>query len=147
MVKLALIFCLLSNFSTAFAANVLPDGVRRLLGKQGVFFSTVDGKTAGDSGGGCTFMLETRSATQIVIESNTGTKAVANFAGAKRTRAAGEVYLTTYTGKRPGGSVCGDYTPLVSYEKTVSVKINAIEIRQNYRCGFSKTEIVEACRF
>lgn len=56
------------------------------------------------------------------------------------------VIKTTEHGRRPGGSKCGDITPMFGYKKLVEVGKNSITLREKYICGLSRVEEVAVCQ-
>lgn len=51
---------------------------------------------------------------------------------------------------RAGGDKCGDFGGAIRYKKTISLKNNAIQIEETFRCtfeGFKKYQLVSSCSF
>jgi len=128
--------------------SAVPQEISKLMNKLGVFISYVNGNVyKEDDGTPCQVIMNPYGGeSSIAIESRAYDLPVAHLDGAKKSVEDNTVYFkTNETGKRPGGSVCGDVTPLTSYSKTVEVSGNKLIIREKMRCLLSKTEIIQGC--
>lgn len=126
----------------------VPVEVKELMHKDGVMSATLDGEQTRDHGIHCQVVMNPYGGeSSISFDSNAYHNPVAHLDGARRYEKFGEVvYLTTSDGKRPGGSVCGDWDQLLKYNKLVRVKSNQVSIEEKYRCLFGgKTEYVVGC--
>src|SRR5690606_33171469 len=136
------------SFTFAAFAQVPPE-VARLLDRPGTYTSLYNGESyPNEDGGECTISMNPYGGdASIAINAATYFTPVADLDGAEvEYQADRVVYTLNDSGKRPGGSVCGDITPLLSYKKTVEVFENALFIKQKYRCLFGGSEeIVEGC--
>lgn len=132
---------------SAVAEAKLPTEIERLTNRPGLFTSVFNGKYTHDNGTNCTIEDDEFEVSSVRIKSFSYFLPVAHLVGASRRVSNGVVtYVTTENGKRPGGSVCGDYTPLTSYTKSVIVQNNSLTILQQYSCGFfERNEMVETC--
>lgn len=145
-ISLTLCACILP----LIAQSQLPTSIKNLMDKDGVFFSSFNDKVDEDETGTDCRIIQNPYGDEdsITIESVAYFAPVAHLEKAKliESRAGSETYLLDANGKRPGGSVCGDITPLLSYKKYVDVQDNSLSIRQEYRCLFSsKSIIVQKC--
>lgn len=134
------------TMSSAFAS--LPNEVASLVGKPGVFTSLYNGKSIeGETGSGCKIEEGQYGDSVVVIDSVSYFTPTADLEDAERSEKNGVVtFETTATGKRPGGSVCGDYSPLTSYKQTVIVTKKSVTLKQKFSCAiFDRSEIVETC--
>lgn len=145
-IKISLSLPLLFLATTAFAE--LPSEVSKFVGKEGQFVSLYNGKETAESGGSCKIKIHEFDKNTVSIEAGTYFSITADLEGATRSVAGNKVvvYKLKDHGKRPGGSVCGDFVPLTSYTKTLEVSENVMVVRQKYRCGFfDKNDIMEVC--
>lgn len=145
--KLTIALALLTSFA-AHASSGLPADINALVGKTGEFTSLYNGKTfEAENGGACSIEESEYGEGVVVIEAATHFKPSADLEGATKATSNGvTTYTTNSNGKRPGGSVCGDFSPLTSYKKTVIVTKNSLTIKQKYTCAiFDRNEIVETC--
>jgi hypothetical protein len=145
MTKLTFALIAIAISFSAFAE--IPSEIKSLLNRPGSFISIIDGKVKADEQGtNCDLRAEDSS---IEITSIAYFTPVAHLDKAKKEiqRDGTVVFTTTYSGRRPGGSVCGDTTPLLSYKQTVEVKGNTLVIREKFRCLLEgSTEIVQGCK-
>lgn len=145
MSKLSIAILAFSLSLSAFAE--IPNEIKNLMNRPGSFISIMDGKEiAHEHGTNCDIQGEDSS---IEITSVAYFTPVAHLDNAKKEtlRDGTLVLTTTSTGRRPGGSVCGDMVPLLSYKKTVEVKGNTLLIREKIRCLFEgSTEIIQGCK-
>lgn len=61
-----------------------------------------------------------------------------------------ETLLVSTNPDRAGGDKCGDFGGAIRYKKTISLKNNAIQIEETFRCtfeGFKKYQLVSSCSF
>lgn len=126
----------------------LPTEIARLTGKMGTFTSIYNGKSvAAETGTDCKIEENEYGEGSVAIDSVSYFTPTADLEGASKSISKGVVtYVTTYNGKRPGGSVCGDYKPLTSYKQTVIVTKNSLTIKQKFTCAlFERNEIIETC--
>jgi hypothetical protein len=133
---------------TVEAHATLPTEIARLQGRMGVFTSIFNGKTdASESGTDCKIEESHYGEGSVEINSAAYFTPTAHLDGAQKTKEKGVTkFITTSSGKRPGGSVCGDYIPLTSYKQTVTVTANALSINEKYTCGFfDKNESIQTC--
>lgn len=138
--------CLAMGAQSAFAK--LPAEITKLMNKPGTFISEYNGKKTDDHGTNCEITKSPwGDEDSIVIKSVAYFEPGAHLEGAKRKVSGNAViYELNDTGKRPGGSVCGDYVPLLTYKKWVEVHSDRLLIKQAFRCAFErKTEITEGC--
>ncbi len=147
----SLLVSLLFVASAPALASALPSEITRLMDKDGTFVSLTNGKVVEhEHGTACRIIPHPYGADDAVwIDSVSYFNPVAYLEGAKRSVLANGtiVYATTSSGRRPGGSVCGDFTPLRSYKQTVEVTKDTVLLRQRIGCGLSRTlEIVEGCK-
>lgn len=134
--------------SSAFAK--VPVEISKLMGKQGTFVSTYNGTdTQHESGTACSIELSPYGDSSIQINSVSYFTPVAHLDGSTRIESGGAViYQLSDSGKRPGGSACGDYDFISGYKKTLEVYKNGIIIREKFRCSLiEKNEIVQGCKF
>lgn len=132
---------------SAQAFAKLPSEIDRLASKPGTFTSIYNSKSMPESGTNCSIEESAYGEGSVILQSVSYFTPTAHLDGATRSVRNGVVtYVTTDSGKRPGGSACGDYTPLTSYEKSVHVNHNSVTIKQKFRCAiFEKNEIIETC--
>lgn len=126
----------------------LPAEIAKLSGRLGTFTSIYNGKSvAAETGTDCKIEESQYGEGSVVIDSVSYFTPTAHLDGASRSEKNGEVtYVTTSTGKRPGGSVCGDMIPLTSYKQTVIVTKNSLTIKQKFSCALvDRNEIIETC--
>lgn len=136
--------------SSALQANAgVPIEVKKLMDKEGIFISLVDGKKTNDDGTICEVKMNPYGGeSSIVIDSVAYFTPVAHFDQFKKSSKNGIIYFELPdTGRRPGGSVCGDMTPLLNYKKWVEVGGDSLLIKEQYRCLFEgKTLVVQGCK-
>ena len=146
MKKITLVCALL--VLTANAKAALPKEIAGLTGKLGTFTSIYNGKSVADeTGTDCKVEASQYGDSSVVIDSVSYFKPTAHLDGASKSESNGvTTYVTTSSGKRPGGSVCGDYSPLTSYKQSVIVTKKSLTIKQKFTCAvFDRNEIVETC--
>lgn len=143
----------LSVISLAFGLNAfaeIPAEIQNLMNKNGTFISKINGKVyTAEDGSSCEIVENPfRKGKSFVIESAAYFQPVVHLDNAQRKVKNGKViYTLTSSGRRPGGSVCGDMVPLLSYKKTVEIEGNTLSVRQKYIClGEGPTEILQGCR-
>lgn len=132
--------------TSAALASSLPAEVAKFVGKQGAFVSLYNEEETRESGGSCKVTLSAEG--RVSIEAGTYFGIHADLEGAVRSVAGNGVivYKLTDHGRRPGGSVCGDFVPVTSYKKTLEITDDVILVRQQFRCGFfDKYDIKEVC--
>lgn len=135
-------------FSMSSFAGV-PSEIKKLLNKDGVFISTVNGKTiAQEDGTDCRIVMNPYGGEEsISIESVAYFMPVAHMDNAQKEIKDGSIIFTLDDrGQRPGGSAgCGN-TPQLSYKKTVEVRGSKLLIKQKFRCLLERsTEIIQGC--
>lgn len=141
------LFLTILIFSAFASASSIPKQIETLNGKSGILLSDV----IDESGLTCKITTsETNQQARVVIEAETYFPIVAYLNNSQlKITETGASILTAETGKRPGGSVCGDTDILLKYEKIVEVQNKILTIREQFRC-FSdfgkKTEIVRSCK-
>ncbi len=131
-------------------AGGLPSELSKYLNKSGKFISLIDGKPVNDEHGTSCQVLQSPHGN---YEDSIYIQSVAYFAPSAfldgASKSVNEKGVTIFSlndsGKRPGGSACGDMVPMLSYKKTVEEKGGVLVIRQKIRCMFEKTEIVQGC--
>lgn len=140
---------LLSLSFISFSLNAqLPAEIAKMAGKEGVFTSLYNGKNVADeSGTNCSIEESQYGEGSVIIESVSYFTPTAHLEGAARSEKRGQVeYVTTSNGKRPGGSVCGDYSPLTSYTQSVIVSKTSLTIKEKFTCAlFDRNEIIATC--
>lgn len=130
------------------SANV-PQEIQDLMEKEGTYISLQNGKATSEDGGSCKVIMNPYGGeSSISIDANAYFAPVAHMDDAARSTRSGEtVYELSTSGRRPGGSVCGDWDSLLRYKKLVRVNGKTVTIEQSYRCLFGgKTEIVQGCK-
>ncbi len=145
MKALALMTLALLTLSTVEAK--LPAEIAKLSGRTGSLSVSYNGKTSErDQGSDCKIEESEYSEGSVVIHSTLPMPTTAHLDDAKRSEKNGVVtYVTTSTGKRPGGSVC-DMGPLTSYTKSVIVTKNSVTIKEKFACAiFDRNEILLTC--
>jgi hypothetical protein len=143
-------FLTLGLFATVSAVEAkLPSEIEALLDQQGTYISRYNGEIRrGEYGTRCEVVRSADSDTSISINSVAYSNAYAHLSSYKKS-VQGDVTIFTLpdSGKRPGGSVCGDMDPLVNYKKTVEVTRDLLLIKESFRCLLSgKTVIEQACK-
>lgn len=127
----------------------LPTEISKLTGKLGTFTSTFNGKNVdSETGTDCKIEVSEYDDNTVIIDSVAYFQPTAHLDGAKKSVSSnGDItYETTFNGKRPGGSVCGDFTPLTSYKQTVIVTKKSVTIKQKFTCALlDRNEIIETC--
>lgn len=144
-------FLLVSSlFLSLTAVAKVPQEIARLMDQDGTFVSSINGRNIdGENGTSCKITMSPYGGeSSIIIDSVAYFTPTAHLDDAKKTIKNDSVIFTlTDTGRRPGGSACGDYTPMLSYKKTVEVKGRSLIIRQKFRCLLEgATEIVQGCK-
>lgn len=133
----------------SFSLNAqLPAEIAKMAGKEGVFTSLYNGKNVADeSGTNCSIEESQYGEGSVIIESVSYFTPTAHLEGAAKSEKRGQVeYVTTSNGKRPGGSVCGDYSPLTSYTQSVIVSKTSLTIKEKFTCAlFDRNEIIATC--
>jgi hypothetical protein len=146
MKKISILFSLLVLATNTYAA--LPKDIAQLQGRAGVLVTTQNGKVvANESNIHCTVEESQYGEGSVIIEASTYFTPTAHLIGASREVSGSIVqYTTASTGKRPGGSVCGDIAPLTSYKQTVTVTPSSLTIREKFACAFfDRNEVVQTC--
>lgn len=141
--------CLLTLGVSFGAMASLPGEVAVLVGKEGKFTSFYNGKQDNEKQNTpCSIALSEYGEDVVVIKSHSYFTPTADFEGAKRKEKKDQVvYELVASGKRPGGSVCGDIAPLTSYKKSVVLTKDSFSVIQKYSCTFfERHEIVETCQ-
>lgn len=128
----------------------IPSVVLKLVDRDGTFFSSFNKKVNQElTGTPCRVILNPYSEDDsIAIESHAYDMPVAHLSDAILQSSTDKVktYLLSDNGRRPGGSACGDITPMFSYKKTLEVSKNSLLIKQEYRCLFSsKSVLIQKC--
>lgn len=141
---------ILSLMTLAISAHAsLPSEITALLNKTGTLSSIYNGKAVRDEDGNtCEIKKSPYDENTITIEAGLYFTPNANLDGAKREIKNNQViYTTTYSGKRPGGSECGDYSKMTGFKEQVIVKENSIAIVKTFRCNLiEKVEMIEECK-
>lgn len=146
MKKLSVLCTLLILASNANAA--LPKEIAKLQGRPGFLVTTQDGKVyENESNIDCTIEESLYGEGSLIIEAGTYFTPTAHLDGAKKEVSGTTViYTTKSNGKRPGGSVCGDMSPLTSYKQTVTVTAKSLSIREKFSCAiFDRNDVVQTC--
>jgi hypothetical protein len=55
------------------------------------------------------------------------------------------IFKTLENGRRPGGSLCGDFIPMFGFEKIVAVTEDSITIQSDFRCLLEKVVLFQTC--
>ncbi len=149
-------YCSFSLSALAASPGQLPSEVVSFLNLPGKYLSLHQGEPVqSEHGAECAIRLNSyaeEDGSEIVIETTPQYPypAVANFIAAKKKVLADGtiVFQLTDSGKRPGGSVCGDTSPLLKYVKTVEIHDQTISVHQTFWClldGGRKTDIIQGC--
>lgn len=114
-------------------------------GKTGTLTSYYNGKVyEAESNLNCTIKIEDNA---LYIEAPTYFSINALLDDAKTSERNGKLTITTIeSGKRPGGSACGDYGMMTGYKKTIEVKDDSVAVIQEFRCNLiEKNHLKEVC--
>ncbi len=125
----------------------IPTEIGKLMGKDGLLISEVNGTIISDEDGAncrivggegsASLLIDTEIYLKPTVILNTTRKELINGAA---------IYFLEDTGAESEEIMCGKGVPLVSYKKTLEVQGNTLLIRQKYRCLLEKpVEIVQGC--
>lgn len=137
------LFIALLAISSAYASNL--DSLLVKNGKSGTLMSYYNGKIyEAESNLDCSIIIEDNS---LTIQAPTYFGINALLDNAKISEKNGKTIITTTeSGKRPGGSACGDYGVMTGYKKTVEVTDSSVAVIQEFRCNLvEKNNIKEVC--
>lgn len=143
------LFVFTSIILSQFSHAAVPGEVEKFLDRDGVFISIHNGKNTADNGSHCRVVKNPYGEeSSIVINSIAYFQPVAHFEKSKKSVSEEIVFFELReNGRRPGGSVCGDMIPLLSYKKWVEISKDKFLIKQKYRCALEReTLIVEGCQ-
>lgn len=136
--------------SMANASN-LPKELQSKIGKTGTLTTTNKGEVYEvESNLPCEVAVSENSDSSIVLEASVYFTPVAHLDEETTVERSGNksIYTLNDSGKRPGGSACGDYGILSSYKKTLEVTNNSVAIREKFTCNlFEKHDYVRICKF
>ncbi len=128
-----------------FTANAaLIDDVKPFLGKMG------SGLEFGKDIGACSIEINDKS---LSLEGNYYFPPNIELAAKLDSQSSAEtVYLSKYTGKRPGGDQCGDFGGMMNFKQVIKInkKTKTVSIVMSFRCtfdGFKKTILDYDCKF
>ena len=137
------LFIALLAISSANASNL--DSLLVKNSKSGTLMSYYNGKIyEAESNLDCSIIIEDNS---LTIQAPTYFGINALLDDAKISEKNGKTIITTIeSGKRPGGSACGDYSVMTGYKKTVEVTASSVAVIQEFRCNLvEKNNIKEIC--
>lgn len=145
MKKIILAMCMLLS-AQSFAAG-LPRAIQDKLGKTGTLEFLIDGKKiAAANGLSCQIVMDSETNT-LTIEAGIDYTQVAGLDGAKIKESSSEAkIITKNSGRRPGGSVCGNTMRPLRYELSISAKANEVRFVEDYRC-FRSSKLERVCKF
>ena len=138
MKNIAFALCSLVCIATSAHAG-LPKEMDHLKNRKGTLITTYSGKVyENESNIECsiTEAAYDDGTDSVMIDAGSYFPATGFLEGSKK-EVKGEtiVYTLNDSGKRPGGSACGDMSPLTSYKKTVTVTKNSLTIREKFTCA------------
>jgi len=129
------------------ASAVLPKEITRLLGKPGKLTSLYNGKPVQSEDGNTCEVLKSESSDNVIqINAGLSFTPSADLTNAKKESSANAtIYTTTYSGKRPGGSECGN-SIMTNFVQRVIVDKQSISLVKTFRCNiFERVAIIEKC--
>ncbi len=126
----------------------LPQDVQQFVGQEGQLSSVVNGEPSFVDGENCFIGEDPYGGDSRILFDNSRVESILDFEGADVSRRGNTTtYELTESGKRPGGSVCGDWDKLIHFKKTVTVENNEITVKEVFRCLLDgKTVRVETCK-
>jgi hypothetical protein len=138
-------------FSSMANASGLPKELQTKIGKTGILTTTYKGEVyEAESNIPCEVTTSEYSDTSIVLESSAYFTPVAHLDEDTTVEKSGNktIYTLSDSGKRPGGSACGDYGVLGSYKKTLEVTSNSVAVREKFTCNlFERNDYLRICKF
>lgn len=141
----------LALLSSIANASDLPKELQSKIGKTGTLTTTYEGKVyESESNIPCVVTTSEYSDTSIVLDASVYFTPVAHLDEETTVEKNGTktIYTLNDSGKRPGGSVCGDYGILSSYKKTLEVTNNSVAIREKFTCNlFERNDYLRICKF
>lgn len=147
MKNIAFALCSLVCIATS-AHAALPTEMAKLQGRPGTLMSYFNGDVfESESNIDCTIEESEYGEGSVILKAGTYFTPSADLEDAeKKVKGDTVTYTTTSTGKRVGGSVCGDMVPLTSYKQTVIVTKTSLTIREKFTCAiFDRNDIVTTC--
>lgn len=149
MKNIAIALCSLVCIATTAHAG-LPKEMNHLKGRTGTLITTFSGKVyASESNIECSVTEATYDdgTDSVMIDAASYFPATGFLEGSKKSvKGDSIVYTLNDSGKRPGGSACGDMVPLTSYKKTVEVTKNSLTIREKFTCAvFDRNDYIRTC--
>lgn len=143
--KIFLIFLVFVLTLNVFAD--IPTEIEKLMGKDGVFISIINGKRISNEDGVSCRIVGGDGSSAVLIDSASSLKPMAHLDGAKKEFSNKKiVYTTEDINQDSNDLLCAANIPLVSYQKIVEVEGSTLLIKQKYRCLLEKSvEVIQGC--